>query len=93
MKKKAKSTYEEFTEDPEQKALLDKEYKELLMSELPSAAMKEDHISVRKLAQAAGVSPSISQGLRYGNKKTLLSTSTASRCVEASSHRTAGVSI
>ena len=44
MKKKAKSTYEEFIEDLEQKALLDKEYKELLMSELLSAAMKEDHI-------------------------------------------------
>jgi len=44
--KKAKSTYEEFIEDPEQKALLDKEYKKLLMSELLSAAMREDHISV-----------------------------------------------
>ena len=68
MKKKVKSTYEEFIEDPEQKALLDKEYKELLMSELLFAAMEEDHISVRKLAQAAGVSPTIIQGLRSGNK-------------------------
>ena len=30
MKKKAKSTYEEFIENNEQKALLDKEYQELL---------------------------------------------------------------
>jgi DNA-binding Xre family transcriptional regulator len=82
MKKKAKSTYEEFIEDPEQKALLDKEYKELLMSELLSAAMKEDHISVRKLAQAAGVSPSIIQGLRSGNK-TNITVDTLSRILDA----------
>lgn len=68
MKRKAKSTYEEFIEDAEQKALLDKEYKELLISELLLAAMKEDHISVRKLAAAAGVSPTIIQSLRSGNK-------------------------
>ena len=34
MKKKAKSTYEKFIENEEQKELLDKEYKELLISEL-----------------------------------------------------------
>ena len=59
MKKKAKSTYEEFIEDDKQKALLDKEYKELLVSELLMAAMEHDHISVRKLASASGVSPTI----------------------------------
>lgn len=59
MKKKTKSTYEEFIENEEQKALLDKEYKEPLLSELLIAAMEHDHISVRKLASAAGVSPTI----------------------------------
>ena len=68
MKKKAKSTYEEFIEDDEQQALLDKEYKELLLSELLIAAMEHDHISVRKLASAAGVSPTIIQGLKSGSK-------------------------
>jgi len=68
MKKKVKSTYEEFIEDDEQRALLDKEYKELLLSELLIAAMEHDHISVRKLASAAGVSPTIIQGLRSGSR-------------------------
>lgn len=64
MKKKAKSTYEEFIEDSKQHKLLEKEYKVLLVSELLLAAMEEDHLSIRKLAQAAGVSPTIIQGLR-----------------------------
>jgi len=68
MKRKAKSTYEEFIEDDEQKELLNKEYKELLLSELLIAAMEHDHISVRKLASAAGVSPTIIQGLRSGSR-------------------------
>lgn len=68
MKQKHKSTYDVFIEDSKQKALLDKEYKELLISELLIAAMEEDHISVRKLAQAAGVSPTIIQGIRSGTK-------------------------
>jgi transcriptional regulator with XRE-family HTH domain len=68
MKKKAKSTYEEFIEDDKQKAFLDMEYKELLISELLIAAMEQDHISVRKLALAAGVSPTIVQGLKSGSK-------------------------
>ena len=68
MKKKFKSTFDEFIEDKEQKKLLELEYKELLLSELLLAAMEEDHISIRKLAEAAGVSPTIIQGLRSGRK-------------------------
>lgn len=68
MKKKARSTYEEFISDEKQKKLLDKEYKELLLSELLIAVMEEDHISVRKLAAAAGVSPTVVQGLKSGTK-------------------------
>ncbi len=82
MKKKAKSTYEEFIEDEEQKALIDKEYKELLLSELLIAAMKHDHISVRKLASAAGVSPTIIQGLKSGSK-TNITIDTLSRILDA----------
>lgn len=82
MKKKTKSTYEEFVEDLEQKKLLDKEYKELLISELVSAAMEEDHISVRKLAAKAGVSPTIIQSLRSG-AKTNFTIDTLSRILDA----------
>ena len=82
MKKKAKSTYEEFIEDEEQKDLLDKEYKELLLSELLIAAMEHDHISVRKLASAAGVSPTIIQGLRSGSKSNI-TVNTLSKILDA----------
>jgi DNA-binding Xre family transcriptional regulator len=68
MKKKVKSTYEKFIENDEQKIILDKEYQELLISELLIAVMEQDHISVRKLALAAGVSPTVVQGLKSGSK-------------------------
>lgn len=78
MKKKTKSTYEEFIEDKKQKKRLDKEYRELLISELLLAVMEEDHISVRKLAAEAEVSPSIVQNLKSG-KKTNVTLDTLSR--------------
>jgi hypothetical protein len=68
MNKKTKSTYDEFIENKKQKKLLDKEYRELLISELLLAAMEEDHISVRKLAAEAEVSPTIIQSLKSGKK-------------------------
>ena len=68
MNKKAKSTYERFIENKNQKKLLNTEYRELLISELLLAAMEEDHISVRKLAKEAEVSPTIIQELRSGRK-------------------------
>ena len=71
MKRKAKSTYEEFIKNKKQKKILDKEYREFLISELLLAAMEEDHISIRKLAKEAGVSPSLIQDLRTGKKDNL----------------------
>ena len=82
MKQKTKSTYEMFTEDVEQKQLLDQEYKELLVSELLLASMEEDHISVRKLAASAGVSPTIIQELRSG-KRLNLTIDTLSKILDA----------
>ena len=67
---KKKSSYEEFIEDGQEKAL-DREYKELLLSELLFAAMEKDHVSVRKLAAAAGVSPTIIQGLKSGSRRNI----------------------
>jgi DNA-binding Xre family transcriptional regulator len=81
MKKKAKSTYEEFIENTKQKALLDKEYRKLLIAELLLAAMQEDHLSVRKLATAAGVSPTVIQDLRSG-KKSNINIDTLSRILD-----------
>lgn len=67
-KKKPKSTVERFLEDPEQKRIFEEEHKEFLLSELIIALMEEDHISVRKLAEVAGVSPNVIQALRSGKK-------------------------
>ncbi len=86
MKKKSKSTYEKFIEDTEQKTILDEEYKELLLSELVSAAMAGDRVSVRKLAAMAGVSPTIIQGLRSG-VRTNITISTLSRILDAIGYR------
>lgn len=81
MKKKSKSTYEEFVENKKQKKLLDKEYRELLISELLLASMEKDHLSVRKLATEAGISPTIVQSLKSG-KKTNITIETLSRILD-----------
>lgn len=81
MKKKIKSTYEEFVENKTQKRLLKREYRDLLISELLLAAMEEDHISVRKLAAEAEVSPTIIQSLKSG-KKTNITIETLSRILD-----------
>lgn len=52
MKKQTKSTYDTFIEDEKQKSLLDKEYRELLITDVILAAVEEDYLSVRKLANA-----------------------------------------
>ena len=81
MKKKIMSTYEKFIENKKQKRLLDREYGELLISELLLAAMEEDHLSVRKLATEAEVSPTIIQSLKSG-KKTNITIETLSRILD-----------
>ena len=86
MKRKSKSTYEKFIEDTGQKKILNKEYTELLISELISAAMEGDHVSVRKLAAKVGISPTIIQGLRSG-VKTNFTISTLSRILDAIGYR------
>jgi DNA-binding Xre family transcriptional regulator len=66
------STYERLIhEDPEFEKDLDKRYREFILSELLLSAMEEDHISIRKLAKEAGVSPSLIQDLRTGKKDNL----------------------
>src|SRR5229473_2643292 len=81
MKKKTKSTYEKFIGNKKQKRLLDREYRDLLISELLLAAMEEDHISVRKLAAEAEVSPTIIQSLKSG-KKTNITIDTLSKILD-----------
>lgn len=66
------STYERLIhEDVEFENDLKKKYKEFVLSELLLAIMEEDHLSIRKLAKEAGVSPSLIQDLRSGKKDNL----------------------
>lgn len=71
MKKNIKSTYDYIAHDKKRKENIDKEYRELLISELIFSAMERDSISVRELAKQAGVSPTIIQELKVGKRKNI----------------------
>ena len=73
MKKRAntKSTYEKEMENPKFRKLFEKEYSELVLSELILAMMAEDNVSVRKLAKQIGVAPSVVQSVRSGKHKNI----------------------
>lgn len=73
MKKRAntKSTYEKEMENPKFRKLFEKEYSELVLSELILAMMAEDNVSVRKLAKQIGVAPSVVQSIRSGKHKNM----------------------
>lgn len=62
------STFDKLMQDPEWKAGFEKGYEEFLLSEFLIEAMEENKISVRKLAEKAGVSPTIIQNLRSGKR-------------------------
>ena len=71
MKNKTKkmTTFEREMQDAEFKKAYDKELKEFALSELVLALMEEDKMSVRKLAEMAGVNASSIQDLRSGKSK------------------------
>lgn len=71
MKKKIESTYDEAIKDKKRKGNIDREYQELLISEMLIAAMEQDEASVRQLAKAAGVSPTIIQEIKTGKRKNI----------------------
>jgi len=62
-----KSTYEEFISDPKRKEKFDKEYEAFCLSEFMLEKMEENHISIRALAEKAGVSPTVIQKIRTQN--------------------------
>jgi hypothetical protein len=61
MIKKTKSTFDEFIEslNPEERRKFDEEYRIFVLSELILAAIANDNVSVKKLAQIAKISPTI----------------------------------
>lgn len=68
-KAKELSTFDQEMQDSSFKKEFDKAYEEFALSELLLSLMAEDHISVRKLAKAAGLSPTSVQKMRSGEQK------------------------
>lgn len=59
------TTFEQFfAENPEQKAIYDKEYNDFLLSEFMLKQMEAQNLSIRELAKKADVSPTVIQELR-----------------------------
>ena len=59
------TTFDKFINNyPKEKELFEKEYNEFLLSEFVLEKMEEEKISVRTLAQRAGVSPTVIQKIR-----------------------------
>jgi DNA-binding Xre family transcriptional regulator len=63
------STFDRMMENPAFQQRFEEGYKEFLLSELVHAMMDHDEISVRKLAQEIGVSPTAIQNVRSGRQK------------------------
>jgi DNA-binding Xre family transcriptional regulator len=62
------TTFDKFiTSNPKRKEKFDKDYNEFLLSEFVLEKMESEHISVRALAQKAGVSPTVIQKIRSKN--------------------------
>ena len=65
------STFDKLMQDPEWKAGFEKGYEKFLISEFLIEAMEENKISVRKLAEESGVSPTMIQNLRSGKSSNI----------------------
>jgi len=65
------STYAKFIKNKGFAKHFEKEYRNLVLSEIVCALMENDHVSVRKLAKSSGLTPSFIQNLRSGKQKDL----------------------
>ncbi|HSW69556.1 MAG TPA: hypothetical protein VLI69_05335 [Gammaproteobacteria bacterium] len=68
MSKKTISTFDREMKNAKFKKAFEKNYKELLLSELLIAMMENDEKSVRVLAKEVGISPTIIQKIRSGKQ-------------------------
>jgi DNA-binding Xre family transcriptional regulator len=68
---KTKSTFDRLMQNPDWKTGFEKRYEKFLVSEFLIEAMDENKISVRKLAEKAGVSPTIIQNMRSGKSSNI----------------------
>jgi DNA-binding Xre family transcriptional regulator len=62
------TTFDKFiANNPQENMIFDKEYNQFLLSELVLEKMEEEHLSIRTLAEKAGVSPTVIQKMRSKN--------------------------
>jgi len=60
------TTFDKFiTNNPKERELFEQEYNEFLLSEFILEKMEEEKISVKALAQKAGVSPTVSHNEQF----------------------------
>jgi hypothetical protein len=65
-----KTTFDKFINtDPKEREIFEKEYNDFLISEFVLQKMEEANISIRALAERAGVSPTIIQKMRSKNSE------------------------
>jgi DNA-binding Xre family transcriptional regulator len=69
MTKKHLSTFEREMQDPLFREQFEKEYDEFLLSEIIKVLMKNGKMTVRKLAEKAGLSPTVIQKIRSGEQE------------------------
>ena len=79
---KSLSTYDEFIKDEEQRILLHEEYRTQLISELMLRVMSDQNVSVWRLAEEIGISPTIIQELKTG-KRSNITLSTFFKIIDA----------
>jgi DNA-binding Xre family transcriptional regulator len=68
---KSMSTFDRVMQNAKRREQFEKGYNEFLVNEFLLEAMEENHISVRKLAEKASVSPAIIQRLRTGGSSNI----------------------
>lgn len=68
-KNKTISTFERLMQDQDFKEKYECEHRKTLLSELMLSLMEEDEKSVRKLAHAIGLSPTVIQKIRSGKQE------------------------
>jgi transcriptional regulator with XRE-family HTH domain len=69
MNEKNLSTFDREMQDPVFREQFEKEYKEFLLSEIIKALMKNGNMTVRKLAEEVGLSPTVIQKIRSGEQE------------------------
>lgn len=86
--KQALNSYDEYlsTLSPERLEEFERGYQAELLSELMHAMMKQDNISVRELAKAAGISPTIIQEIKT-RKKSNITLLTAAKIASSLKHK------